>query len=309
MGDSEVVIQSFWDKVKSFFHTEIIADIGGKPFTILTGIYLICAIFLLLYVATKLTHFLEKRVLVKRIPDQGTRASILTIFKYIVIFLGIIIVFQSAGFSLGTFSYLAGALGVGIGFGLQNIAQNFISGLLILFERPIKVGDRIEVGNVTGDVTEISLRSTKILTNDNINIIVPNSEFINNKVINWSYNERRVRFKFPVGVSYNEDPNKVRDIVIEVAKEHDGVLKHPAPQLWFSEYADSSLNFLLFIWTSRYIQNPAVLKSELYYKIFERFDEEGIEIPFPQRDLNFRGGFEPISKYFNKQTKFKNEEE
>ena len=308
MDEPKEVVLGFWDKVRNFFHTEIIADIGGKPFTILTAIYLIFAILLLFYVASKLTHFLEKRVLSKRIPDRGTRASILTIFKYVVISFGVLLVFQSAGFSLSTLSVVAGALGVGIGFGLQNIAQNFISGLLILFERPIKIGDRIEVENVTGDVTEISLRSTKILTNDNINIIVPNSEFINNKVINWSYNERRVRFKFPVGVSYKEDPSKVKEIVIEVAKSHDGVLKHPSPELWFSEYADSSLNFLLVVWTSRYIQNPAVLKSELYYKIFERFNEEGIEIPFPQRDLNFRDGFEPINKYFNKQIDIKNEE-
>lgn len=294
------------EALKGFFYAKL--TIGETSVTVISIFYLIIGILILLYVAQKATHFLERKLLTKKIPDQGTRATVATLFKYAILFLGFIIVFQIVGFNLGTFGLLAGALSVGIGFGLQNIAQNFIAGFIILFERPIKVGDRIEVGEIRGDVVAISLRSTKILTNDNISVIVPNSEFINDKVINWSYNERRIRFKFPISVSYNEDPNKVKDIVLGVARKHEGVLKNPEPQLWFDNYGDSSLDFLLVVWSSNYIQRPPVLKSALYYEIFEAFAKEGIEIPFPQRDLNFKAGFEPIATYFSKQNKNKQHE-
>ncbi|MGQ2136002.1 mechanosensitive ion channel family protein [Ornithobacterium rhinotracheale] len=301
MEESKEVANQFWEQIKAFFNMELV-KIGQKPFTLLTALYMVVAFVILLLIAKKLSKFLENKVLSSRISDRGVRSSISAIFKYIFIFLGIIFIFQSAGFDFGSFSYLAGALGVGIGFGLQNIAQNFISGLVILFERPIKVGDRIEVGNIVGDVTSISMRSTKIVTNDNINVIVPNSEFINNKVINWSYNERKVRFRFPIGVSYNENPSKVREITLEVAQKHKGVLNFPEPQLLFDDYGDSSLNFELVEWTSTYIQRPKLLKSELYYAIFEAFSKEGIEIPFPQRDLNLRNGFEHINDFLIKKT-------
>ena len=212
------------------------------------------------------------------------------------IIIGAFIIIQNVGINLGSLNVLAGALGVGIGFGLQNIANNFISGLIILFERPIKVGDRIEVGSVQGDVIKVSARATTVNTNDNISIIVPNSEFINQRVINWSHNDRSIRFHVPVGVSYNEDPAKIKKILLSVAEKNSDVLKRPAPDVLFVEYADSSLNFDLMIWTSTYINKPTVLKSQLYYEIFERFKEHGVEIPFPQRDLHLRSGWPSESK-------------
>ena len=183
---------------------------------------------------------------------------------------------------------MAGALGVGIGFGLQNITDNFISGIIILFEKPIKVGDRIEVGEVQGDVISISFRATTVLTNDNISIIVPNSEFISSKVINWSHNDRNIRFRIPVGVSYNEDPEKIKKILLSVANINDHVLKNPGPVVLFDEYGDSSLNFSLAVWTATHSDKPRILKSELYFEIFKRFKEEGVEIPFPQRDIHIK---------------------
>ena len=131
-----------------------------------------------------------------------------------IIIIGSIVIIQSAGIDLSALSLLAGALGVGIGFGLQNITNNLVSGIIILFENPIKVGDRIEVGDISGDVVNISVRATTILTNDNISIIVPNSEFISNTVINWSHNDRNIRFNVPVGVSYNEDPKTNQGTVV-----------------------------------------------------------------------------------------------
>ena len=173
-------------------------------------------------------------------------------------------------------------------FGLQNITNNFVSGIIILFERPIKVGDRIEVGSVSGDVVKISMRSTTILTNDNIAIIVPNSDFISSTVINWSHTDRNVRFNIPVGVSYKSDPETVRNILMEVAKNNDGVLKNPSPDVLLGDYGDSSINFTLRVWTSDYITQPLVLKSQLYYSAFKKFKEHGIEIPFPQRDIHLK---------------------
>ena len=183
---------------------------------------------------------------------------------------------------------LAGAVGVGIGFGLQNITNNFVSGIIILFERPIKVGDRIEMGDVSGDVIRISMRSTTIVTNDNISIIVPNSDFISSKVINWSHTDRNIRFNIPICVSYKEDPQIIKKLLLEVAAENKGILDKPKPDVLFKNFGDSSLDFNLRIWTREFINRPNVLKSQIYYSVFEKFKEHGIEIPFPQRDLHIK---------------------
>jgi len=283
-------IKEFWAKLEDLLNV-VIFDIKGSDFTLLTLLFIIISSILLVFLSKRLSSLLVKKVLNKYIKDTGVSDSIGTIFRYSLIVIGFITIFQSAGFDLSTLGLLAGALGVGIGFGLQNVTNNFISGIIILFERPIKVGDRIEVGDINGDVHSISMRSTTVITNDNISVIVPNSEFINSQVINWSHNDRRVRFKFPVGVSYNEDPQKVRKVVLEVANEHPGVLNDPAPDLWFEGYGDSSLDFYLTVWTSNFIQRPGVFKSQLYYSIFKKFAEHKIEIPFPQRDLHLKSGW------------------
>ena len=132
------------------------------------------------------------------------------------------------------------------------------------------------------------MRSTTVVTNDNISVIVPNSEFISSTVVNWSHTDRNVRFIIPVGVSYKADPEKVKKILLEVAENEDGVLQSPKPDVLFDEFADSSLNFILRIWTSTYITTPGILKSKLYFDIFKKFKESGIEIPFPQRDVHVK---------------------
>jgi len=271
-------------------------NLGESKLTI--GLLLTLAIsFIVLFIVTEwIRRFMVHRVLKRYQIDVGTKQSIGTMIKYLLILAGIFSILQTNGIDLSAFGILAGALGVGIGFGLQNITNNFISGLIILFEQPIKVGDRIEVGDVTGDVIKISARSTMIVTNDNITIIVPNSQFIDSQVINWSHNERKIRFNFPVGVSYKEDPEKVRSILLEVAKANKGVLNQPEPDVLFEDYGDNSINFNLRVWTTEYINRPKILKSQLYYEIFRRFGEVGIEIPFPQRDLHLRSGFENIIK-------------
>lgn len=265
------------------------------------GLVLTLAIsFIVLFVGSEwIRRFLVKKILAKRDMAIGTRESIGTIVKYILIVAGMFSILQTNGIDLSAFGVLAGAIGVGIGFGLQNITNNFISGLIILFEQPIKVGDRIEVGDVTGDVVKISSRATTIITNDNISIIVPNSKFIDSEVINWSHNEHRIRFNFPVGVSYKEDPEKIKRILLEVANANPGILTTPESDVLFDSYGDNSINFNLRVWTSTYINKPKVLRSELYYEIFRRFGDEKIEIPFPQRDIHLKSGFENLGNKSN----------
>lgn len=275
------------EKIYNVFTTTLF-DLGSSHITLGTILYIIIAFAALSFIASRFRGILVNKILLKANVEIGVRATIGTVSKFIIIVIGAIIIVQSAGIDLTSLTLIAGALGVGIGFGLQNVTDNFISGIIILFEKPIKVGDRIEVGDVQGDVISISFRATQVLTNDNISIIVPNSEFISSRVINWSHNDHNIRFRIPVGVSYNEDPSKIKQILLEVAGRNEHVLKIPEPTVLFDEYGDSSLNFYLAVWTTSHTNRPRVLKSELYFEIFEKFKEHQVEIPFPQRDIHIK---------------------
>jgi small-conductance mechanosensitive channel len=282
------------EEIKIFFNRFIeiinspLLTIGKTTITPWLVIYVILLFILLIVLSKKIKNWLINSILVKSNLDSGTINSIATITRYIIILAGLFAILQSMGIDLSTITLLAGALGVGIGFGLQNITNNFVSGIIILFERPIKVGDRIQVEDIIGDVVKISLRATTVVTNENISVIVPNSEFISTRVINWSHNDRNVRFNVPVGVSYKEDPQKIKEVLLSVASDNRFVLKNPEPDVIFVEFGDSSLNFVLRIWTSEMIQKPKILISEIYFEIFKRFRENKIEIPFPQRDLHIK---------------------
>lgn len=285
-------IKMFWDNlieglrtIWEFLNVPLLKDAEISLGTIL---YISFGLMLLGYISKRIKRILVHGILVRANVDASSRASIGTITRYVILLIGSIFIVQSAGIDLSALSLLAGALGVGIGFGLQNITDNFISGLIILFEKPIKVGDRIEVGDVDGDVINISVRATTIQTNDNISMIIPNSEFISQKVINWSHNDRNIRYRIPIGVSYNEDPDQVRQLLLEVADNNEHVLKTPSPVVFFDEFADSSINFTLAIWTSTYTDRPRLLKSEILFEVFRVFREKGIEIPFPQRDIHIK---------------------
>ncbi|HEY5627544.1 MAG TPA: mechanosensitive ion channel domain-containing protein [Nitrospira sp.] len=261
--------------------------------TLGTVVYLALVTVALFYVTGKIKTWAVERLFGDSHVDLGVRHAVGAIARYVVISLGLIIILQTAGINLSTLTVLFGALGVGVGFGLQSITNNFVSGIILLLERPIKVGDRIEVGEVHGDVVNISPRATTIVTNDNIAIIVPNADFISSKVVNWSYTNRDVRFNFPVGVSYNSNPEQVREILLEVAGAHPGVLHSHPPTVLFEEFGDSSLNFVLRVWTKEFATIPGVLRSDLNFAISRAFKDRGIEIPFPQRDIHIRsGGFD-----------------
>jgi small-conductance mechanosensitive channel len=270
-----------------YFNVPLVS-IGGSTLTIWVIIYLLIILILLVYVTSKLKNLIIYKLLAKSNFEIGVRIAVASLVRYVILFVGFIVILQTAGIDLSSVTVLFGALGVGIGFGLQNITNNFVSGLIILIERPIKVGDRIEVSGITGDVVKISMRATTIITNDNISIIIPNSEFVSSTVINWSYTDRDVRFNFPVGVSYKEDPQNIKKLLLQVANENNGVLKKPRPDVLFSEFADSAMVFNLRVWTREYTDRPGILKSQLYYEIHKKFKENGVEIPFPQRDIHIK---------------------
>jgi potassium-dependent mechanosensitive channel len=208
---------------------------------------------------------------------------------YLIMCLGVIIAVQSLGLNLGSLAVMVGFLGVGIGFGLQNVTSNFISGLILLFERPVGIGDLITVesgqGTLVGTVSQIGLRATHVKTLDNITIIVPNSQFIENHVINWSHGDPTIRIHVPVGVAYGSDVKKVTDVLLQVATDHPEVIAQPAPQVRFLEFGDSSLNFELLAWTNK-PEKQFVIRSELNYAIDAGFRSASITIPFPQRDVH-----------------------
>ncbi len=219
--------------------------------------------------------------------ERSVQDTISFLTQYGLIFLGLLIILQLWGVDVSSLAIIASVLGVGIGFGLQNIANNFISGIILVFERPIQVGDFIQVGDLVGIVERIGLRSTYITTLDKVSLIVPNSRFLENEVLNWSHGNPISRMKIPVGVAYGSNIKLVRKAILEVAKSHPEVLLHPSPQLWFQEFGNSSLNFDLLVWT-REPRKQYQLKSELNYRIEASLRKNKIEIPFPQRDLHLR---------------------
>ncbi len=240
-------------------------------------------------------RLLQRQILVHTPWDLGQQYAVARVMGYLIFVFGLVVGLQSLGVNLSSLVVLGGALGVGAGFGLQPIVSNFVSGLVLLVERPVRIGDRVEVGKTVGDVMRIGGRSTWIRTNDNEIIIIPNSEFVTARVTNWTANDRSVRFSIPVGVSYASDPEKVRELLIEVARQHPDVLVDPPPEVIFEGLGDSSLNFLLRVFTVNQVQTPFKLKSDLYFSIFRTFGEHGVEIPFPQRDLHIKSGEAPIS--------------
>ncbi|MBW1750250.1 MAG: mechanosensitive ion channel family protein, partial [Deltaproteobacteria bacterium] len=219
--------------------------------------------------------------------DKGVQLSITRLVHYAILLIGCIILIRVMGANLTKLTILGGALSVGIGFGLQAIVNNFASGLILLFERPIKVGDTIEIGTDMGEVKKLGLRSTIIQTFDNAEIVIPNSDLIAGQVTNWTLAERKARVKIPVGVAYGSDIPKVLEILLAVAGEHPMILTTPAPNALFLAFGASSLDFELRVWIAEFTDRRQV-QSELNQEINSEFADAGIEIPFPQTDLHLR---------------------
>jgi small-conductance mechanosensitive channel len=230
---------------------------------------------------------LDNEIFSRMSAPPGVPLAITTFSRYIILVAGFLTAISVLGFSMDKITILLGALGVGIGFGLQNITNNFVSGIILLFERPIRVGDKIQFDDLIGKVSSIGIRASKITTFEGSDVIVPNADFISSRVINWTFSDEKRRVIVPFGVSYNTDPEQVLELLLKVAKDHPEIIDSPEPEALFQNFGESSLDFELRAWTES-IRGWVAVKSDLAVTIHKALKEANIDIPFPQRDLNFR---------------------
>jgi len=285
-------LMNLWHPVMRALETELFT-IGASPVTALGLI----RVLVILAIAAALSRAIRSTL--ERVAHRWggmNRASLYAlgrVLHYIVLALGLAIGLATIGVDFTSFALLFGALGIGIGFGLQGVVANFVAGIEILFERHLKVGDFVELeSGVTGEVREIRMRATRITTNDNIDILVPNSEFVNGRVTNWTLDEAFRRIRVPFGVAYGSDKEKVRAAGLEAAERTPHTLKGVAgrePQVWFVKFGDSSLDFELVVWlTSEAVKRPFAVQAAYLWEIHSALDRHRIEVPFPQRDLHLR---------------------
>lgn len=256
-----------------------------STFRLVLGLTLLVAVVVL---TGKLSSLIDRR-LAKRIHiDHGLRYTITRLLRYLLLTIGIVAVLKGAfELDLTSVAVVFTALSVGIGFGLQYIAADIASGFILLFERPIRVGDRITIGDDEGDVHSIKLRTTIIYTNDRIAIIVPNSRLVSQRVINWSYGDPRARIAIPIGVGTTSDVNLVTETLLRAAEDVENVLTDPPPKVQFLKFGEYSLDFRLLVWTRQPNRHPQI-KSDINYRIERLFREAGIEIPYPKQEFLMR---------------------
>jgi len=228
--------------------------------------------------------------------DEDVKFTVGRISGYLVWIAGVLIGLPTVGIELSSLVIVLSTFGIGLGLGLQKIAENFVSGMILMFERPIRIGDRVIVHDVTGTVIEIWSRVTMVRTNDNITILIPNSKLISEAVVNLTHNDRRVRFRFPIGVAYGSDPRVVEACLLKVAAEHTEILTAPPPEVLFQEFGDSSLDFILCAYTETMVALPDRLRSQVNFAISAELARAGIQIPFPQRDLHLRSIAPEVAK-------------
>jgi len=234
------------------------------------------------------SRLIERRIASKRHIDPGLRYTIARLVRYIVMTLGLLLALKQAfAVDLTSIAVIFTALSVGIGFGLQYLAADIASGFILLFERPIRVGDRITIGEDEGDVQSINLRTTVVSTNDRITIIVPNSKLVGQRVINWSYGDPRARISIPVGVADDSDIQLVTDTLLDSARDVDNVLTDPPPSVQFLKFGEYSLDFRLLVWTNQ-PRRHAQIRSDINYRIAHLFRERRIRIPYPTQEFLLR---------------------
>jgi small-conductance mechanosensitive channel len=276
----------FSSLLKRIFNVTLF-EINKQPITVSNLIMFVLVISVFAMLSRIIRRILRGQIFPRLAIDEATQYTLLRVTHYLVIVIGALVAFQFIGIDLTGLAVIFGLLSVGIGFGLQNITSNFVAGLILLLERPIKVGDRITVGDTEGDVVEINIRSTTIRSLNNIAIIVPNSEFVSTTVINWTYGDQKVRLEIDVGVSYSSDLDTVLRSLREVAVECPEVLSNPGPEVLHTGFGDSSWNMRLRAWIGDPKRHPQV-RSWLNCAIVRKFRVNGVEIPFPQRDLHVR---------------------
>jgi potassium-dependent mechanosensitive channel len=285
--------QSILAGLSQLLNTPLIVT-GKNQFSLATIVFLIFLLLGVFFSSRALSEWIKQRLLMRLGFDTGTRETVASLIGYVLAGLGFVIVLQTAGLDLSSLAVLAGVLGIGLGFGFQNLVSNFVSGLTLLFEQPIRVGDFVEVSGLLGTVEKISIRSTIVRTLDGIFVIVPNNRFIENNIINWSYRDPQSRIHLPIGVAYGTSPVLVTEVLLNAARSEPRVLSYPAPKVWLKDFGDNALKFELLVWIDR-PQDVEVIKSALNFLIEQELRQRHIEIPVPQRDLNIRNLNELIS--------------
>lgn len=263
-------------------------NLGGSPVTFWTLVNAALLLTAFVFASRLLQAYLDYKIYPKLGIDQGLGYMLNTLIKYTSLALGLLISLKLVGVDLRFLLVFAGAVGIGVGLGLQNLAADIISGFAIIFGGKIRKGDWIETGGTIGEVTDIFLRATKIRTRDNIEYLVPNSDIISNTIVNYSLSSPLIRLDLAVGVSYSAEPRQIEDILVGVAKNEPLVAKYRPPEIRFVEYADSSINFELLFWIDVRTTARRKVRSALYFAIFDALKAAGIEIPFPQQDIHIR---------------------
>jgi len=289
-----------FEDISELFTTPLV-QFGQISISLSSIAQIILSFIFLVLLCRLLKSFLTRSLLVRFGFDAGNREAIATIITYAVGTIGFLIILQAGGLNLASLAVVAGGLGVGIGFGLQDVTKNFASGLTLLVERSVKVGDLIVFDGMEGFVESISLRSTILRTWDGGDVVVPNSQLVDNRILNWSYKSFQGRITIPVGVAYGSDPLVVTEILLQSAYMESATLSDPAPIVTFRGFGDSALIFELRVWVSR-IDNKLSITSSLHYIIEYNLRQNEIEIPFPQTDLWLRNP-ESLNSVFGKEKK------
>jgi potassium-dependent mechanosensitive channel len=255
----------------------------------------VAIIFLTLSLAGRFSALLDRRLEKRSHIDSGLRYTIARLVRYLFIVVGFLIALKVFSLDLTSIAVLFTALSVGIGFGLQYIAADIVSGFILLFERPVRVGDRITIGEDEGDVQAINLRTTLVVTNDRVALIVPNSKLVSQRVINWSYGDPRARIPIPIGVATTSDVELVTKTLLQAAEGVEHVLTDPPPKVQFLRFGEYSLDFRLLVWTRHPSRHPQI-KSDINYRIERLFREQHIEIPYPTQEFLLKSVDESITK-------------
>ncbi|MBS3732011.1 MAG: mechanosensitive ion channel [Desulfobacterales bacterium] len=269
-----------------FYAVNYKVNVGDFQLSLMGFVYAVIVLLVIHTIAVITKELLRSRVLKDTKLETGVKDSIIRITGYVLWGIGVLIALRVMGISGTSLTVVFGALGIGIGFGLQNIFNNFLSGIILLFERPIQVGDVVEIGGIWGTVQEINVRSTQVRTFDNADLIIPNADFISQRLTNWSFRDARVRRSVQVGVAYGSDIELVRRLLIEVAYKHPRILRRPHPEVLFSDFGESALIFKLRFWA--HVDWFLIVETDVRFDIDKVFRENGIRIPFPQRDLHFK---------------------
>ena len=270
-------------------------QVGATRISVLATIKLVLALALLWLLAQCLGRVIENRISGAEFVNPGMQVALVKLIKFVLLVVAFLLALDTVGIDLTALTVFGGALGVGLGFGLQRIASNFISGFIVLFDRSIRPGDVITIGDNFGWVQELHARYVVVKDRDGVERLIPNETLITNEVINWSYSDRNVRLKIPVSISYDNDPEQAMALMEEAARVNPRVLEEPQPAARLMAFGDNGIELELRVW----IQDPeaglANVRSDINLAIWRSFKDAGIVIPYPQRDLHIRGGLETLA--------------